>query len=119
LRDQWGNRSSAFHCDSSEPRSIDVLNRAGIRAYGNKTKREDGIHNLARRFNKAGDGKPRIYVRSTCVNLIAELLSYNEDVKEFDHAVDALRYAIMNHKQGEIEVSTANVWGKFGYTKVG
>jgi hypothetical protein len=28
------------------------------------------------------------------VNLISELLEYREDVKENDHAVDALRYSL-------------------------
>jgi len=103
----WGD--GWFYCDASEPASIERMRREGLRAYPNKTKREDGIHNLARRFNKAGDDKPRIYVRGVCVNLIQELISYNEDVKEFDHAVDALRYAVMNQRK-PIEVGTANIW---------
>ena len=104
---RWGN--GEFYCDSSEPRSIEILRRAGIRAYGNKTKCEDGIHKLAGRFKKAGDNRPRIYVHKSCRILIQELMVFNEERKEFDHAVDALRYAIMN-KRGEIQVGRFDFW---------
>lgn len=40
------------------------------------------------------DGKPRQFVSKRCVNLISGLLEYQEDVKENDHAVDALRYSL-------------------------
>jgi hypothetical protein len=42
----------------------------------------------------ASDGKPRQFVSKRCVNLISELLEYREDVKENDHATDALRYSL-------------------------
>ena len=44
------------------------------------------------------DGRPRIYVNSKCVNWIHEVMVYDAEVKENDHAVDATRYAIMNHR---------------------
>jgi hypothetical protein len=44
--------------------------------------------------NPASDGKPRQFVSKRCVNLISELLEYREDVKENDHATDALRYSL-------------------------
>ena len=81
-------------CDPSSPETIDTLRRADLDASGYHGKREDGIRELGGRFPKAGDGKPRIYVSEKCVNLISELLEYKENVKENDHAVDALRYAI-------------------------
>jgi hypothetical protein len=37
---------------------------------------------------------PRLFISSRCINLISELLEYKDDVKERDHAVDALRYAL-------------------------
>lgn len=36
----------------------------------------------------------RYCVELRCVNLISELLEYREDVKENDHATDALRYSL-------------------------
>jgi len=33
-------------------------------------------------------------VSSRCINLISELLEYKVDVKERDHAVDAVRYGL-------------------------
>ena len=58
------------------------------------------------RFPIAGDGRPRIYIHCDCINLISELLVYDEKRKKFDHAVDALRYALVNHEDlsGEIEL---------------
>jgi hypothetical protein len=43
---------------------------------------------------KAGDDRPRIHISSHCVNAISELLEYNVEVKERDHAVDGIRYGI-------------------------
>lgn len=85
-------------CDRSEPQTIDVFRKAGLNAYPDKSKREDGIHDLGGRFHVQADGKPRIYVDDKCVNWIHEVMVYNAEVKENDHAVDATRYAIMNHK---------------------
>jgi hypothetical protein len=39
-------------------------------------------------------GCPRVFVSSCCISLISEFLEYKVDVKERDHAVDALRYAL-------------------------
>ena len=43
---------------------------------------------------KSGDGRPRFYISSRCVNAISELLKYSVEVKERDHAVDGIRYGI-------------------------
>ena len=81
-------------CDPSGPETIEYLRRGGLTVQGNIFKREDGIRELGSRFLKASDGQPRLFVSPKCVNLISELLEYREDVKERDHAVDALRYAM-------------------------
>lgn len=83
-----------FIVDSSTPQLIEKLRRAGLNAKGNESKRDDGIRELGGRFKKAGDGRPRIYVDKKCVNLISELQTYDEKVKENDHATDSLRYSI-------------------------
>lgn len=83
-------------CDSSQPQTIDMFLKAGLIASGNMSKREDGIAELGGRFHVQDDGKPRIYVKRHCTHWISEVLSYNADVKENDHAVDATRYAVMS-----------------------
>jgi len=69
-------------------------------ARGNKSKRDDGIAEIGGRLHDAGDGLRRLYVSPECVNLIEELQIYNPDTKEYDHATDALRYALMGGKVG-------------------
>jgi len=81
-------------CDPSNPETIDALRTSGLDAVGHRGKREDGIRELGGRFPKAGDGQPRIFISKKCVNLISELLEYRENVKENDHAVDAIRYSL-------------------------
>jgi len=94
---RWGK--GRFYCDRSEPASIEMLRREGLSAYADSTKREDGIHELSGRFIIAGDGKPRIYIHTSCVNTIQELITYDDQVKENDHAVDALRYVVMGSQR--------------------
>jgi phage terminase large subunit len=81
-------------CDPSNPETINAVRQAELYAVGYEGKREDGIRELGARFLKAGDGSPRLFISKKCVNLISELLEYREDVKENDHAVDALRYSL-------------------------
>jgi len=104
LKEKWGD--GVFWCDSSEPRTISALNIQGLDARGNDSKRDDGIREVGGRFLDAGDGKRRLYISPECVNLIEELQLYKAEKKEHDHAVDALRYAVMGAKtvSGEIEV---------------
>ena len=83
-----------IYCDRSEPRMIEKMNRAGLKAVPSKGKREDGIRDMGSRFKEAGDGRYRLYVHQKCVNLISELQTYNPAKKENDHATDALRYAL-------------------------
>jgi len=96
MQQQWG--AGLFVCDRSEPQAIDSFRRAGLNAVADESKRDDGIHELGGRFQVSGDGRPRVYVRSTCVNWIHEVMVYSAEVKENDHAVDATRYAIMKGK---------------------
>lgn len=105
LESKWGR--GIFWCDASEPRTITALRRAGLNARPNKSKRDDGIRELGGRFKDAGDGRRRLYISPSCVNLIEELQLYDADKKEHDHAVDGLRYAMMGVKgHGEVEVLT-------------
>jgi hypothetical protein len=92
LQKEWGE--GTFWCDARFPQSILKLCRAGLNAKPYTFKREDGLRELGSRLTPASDGKPRQFVSKRCVNLISELLEYREDVKENDHATDALRYSL-------------------------
>lgn len=83
-----------FYCDPTQKQTIEWLKSNGIDAEKNEPKRDEGIRHMAGYFPKAGDDRPRIQILSTCVNLIAELQVYDETKKEFDHAVDPLRYGL-------------------------
>ncbi len=92
-------------CDKSEPESIAKFchgipekHLLPVRATAYPHKREDGIRELGSLFPKDQRGQPRIYISNRCTNLISELLEYNVETKERDHAVDALRYALKLQK---------------------
>ncbi len=106
MQEQFG--IGRVYCDRSEPQTITTFNRAGLNAYPDQSKRDDGIHELGGRFHIQEDERPRIYVSSKCVNWIHEVMVYDADVKENDHAMDATRYAIMNHR-GIMDVGTGKV----------
>ncbi len=94
----WG--SGQFICDRSAPQNIDAMQKAGLLAVADESKREEGINELSARFPDAGDGRPRIFVYKGCVNTISEFQSYDEQVKANDHATDATRYALSYGRRG-------------------
>lgn len=96
METRWGK--GIWVCGHEEPRSIQKFRDAGINAVANKSKRNEGILEMGGRFHKAGDDRPRIYVHKSCVNWISEVQSYNSDVKQGDHAMDATRYALTTDK---------------------
>lgn len=101
--EQWGKGS--IYCDRSEPQLIDAFRKAGLDAKADASKRDDGIHELGGRFKVQEDGKPRIFVQRTCVSWIHEVMVYDAEVKENDHAMDATRYALMGHKHPTSNIS--------------
>lgn len=96
-------------CDPSEPQTLEKMRRAGLRAEGAKSKREDGIRDIGSRLQLHGD-RYRLYVHRRCVNLISELQSYDPTKKERDHAVDALRYALSVRLVGPPTSRRGRVW---------
>lgn len=101
MRDLYGR--GVFYCDRSEPETIEFFNSHGVSARGSKARRDESIREMAGRFPACGDGKPRIFISPSCVNLIAELQIYNEQIKEQDHAVDALRYALARMMKAHVK----------------
>lgn len=85
--------------DSAEPKSIDDIKRHGIFGLRKSVKGKDSIINgiaFIQQFD--------IYVHPSCTNTMIELNNYrwdekngellNKPIKDFDHILDALRYAI-------------------------
>jgi phage terminase large subunit len=94
--------------DPAEPDRIQELGQAGLNCYDVSKDVEAGIDKVRELF-KAG----RIHISRDCANLIWELQNYsypekradrNEyeaPIKENDHALDALRYALYMHSPSQ------------------
>ena len=90
--------------DPSAAGLIADMRFAGLAANGANNAVWDGIQLVKAMLAVQGDGRPRLTIDPSCVNLIAEFESYcwaegrtglrDEPRKENDHACDALRYAL-------------------------
>ena len=96
-------RFDEFRCDTaavdeSAAGLIADLRSAGVRAVGGKGRVLDGIQRIQDRLAIARDGRPRLTIDPTCVDVQNEFESYEwkpeKDAPEKvdDHAMDALRY---------------------------
>lgn len=95
-----GYAKEIIRCDSSEPKSIDELKYFGI---FNARKAEKGKGSIKQGIGRLKDYK--IIVHPSCENTVIELNNYvwkkdkdtdrllNEPIDEFNHLMDALRYA--------------------------
>ncbi len=104
-------RIETFYCDPSEPQFIEAFRQAGLNAVEAENAILPGINEVSARLKVQGDGKPRLFVHSSCVNTIMEFENYaypeakegkpqqEKPLKLFDHAMDALRYAVMGIKE--------------------
>lgn len=97
-----GYRKERITCDSAEPKSIDELNTLGLRCKGAK-KGKDSILNGIQWLQDL-----QIIVHPRCVNFITEISNYtwatdkfgqalNKPVDDFNHLMDAMRYALEDH----------------------
>lgn len=93
----------AVYCDSADPEKIEVFCRNGLNAY-------PSVKNVKAKIDTTREN--HIYIDESCENLIREMPSYewkrdrngnilDEPVKENDHAVDSLCYAVYGVK-GEL-----------------
>lgn len=86
------------YADPAEPARIEELQRNGIRVYPAMSRDVCQGIDMLKRY--------RIHVRSNCANIIRELKTYSwkkkgdlvldEPIKFNDHAIDALRYAVVS-----------------------
>jgi len=96
----WCDEYDVYMCavDSAAAGLIADLINNGIPAEGGKGRVLDGIRAIQDRLIVQGDSKPRLTISPTCENTVQEFESYawkpekDEPIKEFDHALDALRY---------------------------
>lgn len=99
LRDSGVTRSDVIICDSAEPKSIDEIHAHGFNTHGAR-KGKDSVKNGIQFLHS----RP-LLVTARSVNVIKELRNYkwkedkngkqlNEPVDSFNHAIDAMRYAI-------------------------
>lgn len=104
LRGTWG--IMRFYCDPANPDNIRKFVEAGLPAEAANNTVQTGIQMVKNRLAARGaDGVARLTLTQDAVNLIDEFESYqwavnrhglrDEPIKAKDHALDALRYAVM------------------------
>ncbi len=103
LRDAHG--IDTFYVDPSAAGLIAEMRSVGLPVQEANNAVTTGIQVVKGRFVTQGDGRPRLTVDPSCVNLMAEFESYvwregragikDEPEKVNDHAMDALRYGLM------------------------
>jgi PBSX family phage terminase large subunit len=103
LYDTFGIQT--FYCDPAEPDFAEALRNAGCPAVGANNDVLPGIQAVKNRLVLRGDGRPRLRLSAEAVNTAVEFEQYawmeNRDgvrdapKKTNDHALDALRYAVM------------------------
>lgn len=118
--DEWVSVAKQVHatwnvrewfCDPSEPEFVGKLKGAGLRGVqGADNAVIPGIQAVKARLIRQGDGEPRLLLHPSAANTIDEFESYqwapnakrdatqgyrDEPLKTKDHAMDALRYAVM------------------------
>ncbi len=93
--------------DSAEPKSIDELRTMGMRVRG-AAKGPDSVRNGIQWIQDL-----EIVVHPRCVNFLTEISNYtwatdrfgaklNEPVDDFNHLLDAMRYALEDHMHGGV-----------------
>jgi len=102
-------RIERFYCDPSSPDNIKAMVAAGLPAEGADNTVQTGIQMVKNRLVMREDGQPRLTITHDAINLIDEFESYqwaknrhgvrDEPLKTKDHAMDALRYAVMGVDQ--------------------
>ena len=104
---EMGYRKERIRADSAEPKSIDRLRDLGISNIQTARKGKDSINNG---IDFIQDFK--IIIHPRCVNFLTEISNYtwdvdkfgkklNHPIDDFNHLMDAMRYALENFSKGE------------------
>ena len=94
--------------DSQEPKSIDELYDLGLKSIRKSRKGRDSINNGVQYIQDY-----KIIIHPRCVNFITEISNYmwdkdkfdnpiNKPVDDFNHLMDAMRYALESYSKGPI-----------------
>lgn len=106
-----GYAKEKITADSAEPKSIDELREFGLRVHGAR-KGKDSINNGIQYIQDY-----QIIVHPRCVNFITEISNYTWDsdkfghrinvpIDDFNHLMDALRYAVSDLQKGTVKLKT-------------
>ncbi len=100
-------RYNKVYPDPAQPQAIEVMKRKGVNVRDvikGKDSIQSGIDKMRELFKSN-----RLFIHSSCINLIAELETYSyadkspyrnateNPIDEYNHAIDALRYVVMTH----------------------
>ena len=102
-----GYRKEKIIADSAEPKSIDELRTLGIHRIRGAKKGKDSINNGIQWIQDL-----EIIIHPRCVNFITEISNYswetdktgnklNRPIDDFNHLMDAMRYALEEHITGD------------------
>lgn len=91
--------------DPSAAELIETVRSTGVNVIPADNDIVSGLHRVRSRLATAGDGQPRFTCEPACENLVREFESYefgtdsakrmtDKPRKQFDHSMDALRYAV-------------------------
>lgn len=104
---KMGYRKERITADSSEPKSIDRLRELGLSNIKGARKGKDSVNNG---IDFIQDFK--IIIHPSCVNFLTEISNYtwdkdkfgkkiNKPIDDFNHLLDAMRYALESFIKGE------------------
>ena len=97
-------------CDPAEPGFIEAFNNKQIYSIAADNAIMEGITLVTAKLQLKENGKPQLFIHESCVNVIKEFLQYRypnakdekpvqeNPLKINDHAMDVLRYGIMDLK---------------------
>jgi len=99
-----GNKNVDIIVDAAAAGLIAALRNTGLNVIPRKGKVIDGIRRVQNLLDAQFRGKPKLTIHPSCVKTINEFETYSwkdgldEPIKEFDHAMDAIRYFINKPK---------------------
>ena len=111
LKIPWKNVSHGYADPGRPDYIVQFKNVTGITIYPAINDVVEGIQEVQKQFVQRDNGEYGMYISSKCVNTIREIENYrwkqnkegvgrDEPIKEDDHAVDGIRYAIYTMKSG-------------------
>lgn len=116
--------ASAGTHQTSQTSILTQLQESGIPCMPGNNDIRAGIDRVIQRLKPNKEGNAQLYIFSTCTNIIREFEQYSwpkkktensnlseRPEKKFDHALDALRYVVMNRPE-DFERVQRDKWGR-------